>query len=180
MLRAIATLPVLAALCFAASPGDADAAAHGSLSAPISGPQLDALWPIDVDIEIVRLGDTAKSVLPRHRATVPDGHAMSLHSVVRTDRGQREFNLAVTPHHHPGAVELEWSLEVSDARYRPIGVASYLLHRLQLDDVLELEDAALSIARADIVEVFDEPHHKQIVIDGEVHEIRIFARAARG
>jgi hypothetical protein len=75
---------------------------------------------------------------------------------------------------------LEWALEVTEARYRPIDVASYLLHRLQLDDVLELDEAALAIARADIVAVHDEPHRKQVVIDGELHEIRIFARAARG
>lgn len=179
MFRALATLPLLAALALAVVP--ADAAANGSLGSPITGPQLDALWAIDVDIEIVRLGDEQRTVLPRHRATVPDGHAMSLHSVVRTDRGQQEFNLAVTPHHHPGdSVELEWALEVTEARYRPIDVASYLLHRLQLDDVLELDEAALAIARADIVAVHDEPHHKQVVIGGEVHEIRIFARAARG
>jgi hypothetical protein len=182
MFRALATLPLLAALALAIAP--ADAAANGSLGSPITGPQLDALWAIDVDVEIVRVGapdEQERTVLPRHRATVPDGHAMSLHSVVRTDRGQQEFSLAVTPHHHPGdTVELEWALEVTEARYRPIDVASYLLHRLQLDDVLELDEAALAIARADIVAVHDEPHRKQVVIGGELHEIRIFARAARG
>lgn len=180
MLRALATLPLLTALSFTAIPGDASA--NGSLATPISGAQLDALWPIDVEIEIVKLDDdTTTSIVPRHSVTVPDGHATSVHAIVQTDRGRREFSLAVVPHHHPGErVELEWSLEVTEARYRPIDVAAYLLHRLQLDDVLELDEAGLAIARADIVAVRDEPHRKQVVIGSEVHEIRIFARAARG
>ncbi len=179
MLRSLATLPLLAVCALATS--TTTAAASDSLAAPISGMQLDALWPIDVDVEIVRLGDDSRAVLPQHRATVPDGHRMSLHSVVQTDKGQLEFNLDVTPHHHPGDnVELEWSLEVTEALYRPIDFASYLLHRLQLDDVLELDEAALTIARADIVAVHDEPHRKRVVIGGQMHEIRIFARAARG
>jgi hypothetical protein len=141
------------------------------------------MWPIEVDIEIVKLDDdgaASRVVMPRHRAKVPDGHEMQLHAVVQTDKGQREFALDVTAHHHPDAVELEWSLEVLEARYRPIDVASYLLHRLQLDDVLELDDASLAIARADIVEVTDEPHTRRVVIGSEVHEIRIFARPTRG
>lgn len=177
MLRTLATLSLL----FAVTLSPATAAANGSLAAPISGARLDALWGIDVDIEIVRLGDEPRTVLPRQRATVPDGHAMTFLAVVQTDRGEREFSLDVTPHHHPGdSVEVEWSLEVLEAHYRPIDIASYLLHRLQLDDVLVLDEAALAIARADIVAVHDEPLRKQVVIGSEVHEIRIFARAARG
>lgn len=191
MLRALTTLPLFSAcvlasvMAFAGVADARDRVSASSLSTPITGARLDAMWGIEVEIEIVRIldgdDDTAtRVVMPRHRATVPDGHEMQLHAVVQTDTGRREFALDVTPHHHPDAVELEWSLEVLEARYRPIDVAAYLLHRLQLDDVLELDDAALAIARADIVEVKDEPHTRRVVIGSEVHEIRIFARPARG
>jgi hypothetical protein len=152
----------------------------------MTGPQLDVLWPIQVEVEIVRItadhtGDHTKSVLPRHVATVPDGHDMRLSSVVETDKGRREFDLGVVAHHHPGdTVELEWSLEVHEARYRPVGISGYLLHRLQLADALELGDESLQIARADIVSVAGEPMHDVVEIDGERHEIRIFARSVRG
>ena len=176
MLRAIATLPLLVLLTAT------NAAAADSLATPITGPQLDALWPIRVEVEIVRIGDDAtRVVLPRQVATVPDGHDMKLTSVVQTDKGRREFEIDVIAHHHPGdAVELEWSLEVHEARYRPIGISGYLLHRLQLADALELGEVALKIARADIVSVGSEPMHDVVEIDGERHEIRIFARSVRG
>lgn len=178
MLRAITSLP-LVLLLLASSTA---ASAGESLATPMTGPQLDALWPIRVEVEIVRItdGDT-RVVLPHHVATVPDGHDMKLTSVVETDKGRREFELDVVAHHHPGdAVELEWSLEVHEARYRPVGFSGYLLHRLQLADALELGDAALTIARADIVSIAREPMHDIVEIDGERHEIRIFARSVRG
>lgn len=183
MLRAIATLPLLAVLATSTSAAAvASAADSHSLATPMTGPRVDALWPIHIEVEIVRLSDGAtRTVLPRHVARVPEGHDMRLSSVVRTDTGRREFDLGVVAHHHPGdAVELEWSLEVHEARYRPIGVSGYLLHRLQLADALELGDAALKIARADIVSVAGEPMHDVVEIDGERHEIRIFARSVRG
>ena len=102
-------------------------------------------------------------------------------SAVRTDRGRREFALSVTAHQHPGdAVELEWSLQVRDAEYRKLDAPSYLLHRLQLSNVLELAEPTLKIARADIVSVRREGHTQRLEIDGELHEIRIFARSMRG
>lgn len=157
------------------------ASANGSLAAPITGPSLDALWPIEIEVDIVRIDEATHTVLAPHRAKVPDGHAMTLESVVRTDSGERRFSLAVVPHHHPGGVvEVEWSLEVHQAKYRAIDAAQYLLHRLQLDDVLELEDPSLTIARADIVEIDGTVHRKEVWIGEELHEIRIFARAVRG
>lgn len=177
MFRAIASLPLLVLLATStrASAGD-------SLATPMTGPRVDALWPIHIEVEIVRVADDAtRTVLPRHVAQVPDGHDMKLTSIVRTETGRREFEIDVVAHHHPGdAVELEWSLEVHEARYRPIGISGYLLHRLQLADALELGDEALKIARADIVSVAGEPMHDVVEIDGERHEIRIFARSVRG
>ena len=177
MFRAIATLPLLVLLA-----SSTRASAGESLATPMTGPRLDALWPIHLEVEIVRLGDDApRTVLPLHVADVPDGHDMKLTSVVRTATGRREFELDVIAHHHPDdAVELEWSLQVHEARYRPIGVSGYLLHRLQLADTLELDDDALKIARADIVSVVGEPMRNVVEIDGEPHEIRIFARSLRG
>jgi hypothetical protein len=177
MLRAFAALPLIALLATStiASAGD-------SLATPMTGARIDALWPIHIEVEIVRVADDAtRTVLPLHVANVPDGHDMKLTSVVRTDTGQREFEIDVVAHHHPGdAVELEWSLQVHEARYRPIGISGYLLHRLQLADALELDDEALKIARADIVSVSGEPLRDVVEIDGEPHEIRIFARSVRG
>lgn len=169
---------LLAGVCLAASP---TASANGSLAAPITGTSLDALWPIEIEVDIVRIDDGTHVVMAPHRAKVPDGHAMSLQSVVRTDSGERQFTLELVPHHHPGdVIEVEWSLEVHQSRYRAIDAAQYLLHRLQLDDVLELEDPSLTIARADIVEIEGTVHSKEVWIGEELHEIRIFARAARG
>lgn len=178
MRRATVSLPLLVLLATTS----ASVSAGESLSTPITGPQLDVLWPIRVEVEIVRVADDGTEVvMPRHVATVPDGHEMQLSTVTRTDKGQREFAIDVIAHHHPGdAVELEWSLEVHEARYRPIGMSAYLLHRLQLADALELGDSALKIARADIVSVVGVPMHKVVEIDGERHEIRIFARSVRG
>lgn len=198
MLRAIThrviTAPALAAV-FASSlvgglvvPTQASAS-NNSLTTPITGASLDAMWPIAVEVEIVRVdtdGETvprtrSRAVLERQRSIVPDGHELHLHSAVRTDRGRREFALSVTAHQHPGdAVELEWSLQVRDAEYRKLDAPSYLLHRLQLSNVLELAEPTLKIARADIVSVRREGHTQRLEIDGEVHEIRIFARSMRG
>lgn len=182
MPRAIAIRTVcttlLAGVCLAASP---DADANGSLAAPITGKSLDALWPIEIEVDIVRIDDGVHTVMAPHRTKVPDGHAMALQSVVRTDSGERRFDIQLVPHHHPGdTIEVEWSLEVHQSQYRAIDAAQYLLHRLQLDDVLELDDPRLTIARADIVEIEGAVHSQEVWIGEDLHEIRIFARPARG
>jgi hypothetical protein len=198
MLRALPrTVLAFATLaCLVATPGSVradgserprDRELAPSLSTPISSLAGDSLWPIALEAEIVRI-DTdddarmrARPVLQRQRTVVPDGHELQLHSNVRTDHGRREFSLAVTAHQHPGdAIELEWSLHVHDADYRAASVSEYLLHRLQLSDALELGEPALKIARADIVSVRRDVHRQRVEIDGELHEIRIFARSLRG
>lgn len=180
MMRRIATLLACSAI---ASIVPHDVGARESLATPITGRDLSQLWPISVEVEIVRLGDAdlpQRTMLPRQRARVPDGHRFELASAVRTSRGRRHFSIDVVARHHPDAVELEWNLEVRESNYRTIGVGQYLLHRMQLADVLELEEPGLRIARADIVTTRGETVRERVVIDGEVHEIRIIARSARG
>ncbi len=160
-----------------------DVGARESLATPITGRDLSQLWPISVEVEIVRLADadsTQRAMLPRQRARVPDGQRFELASAVRTGRGRRHFAINVVARHHPDAIELEWNLEVSEAKYRTIGVGQYLLHRMQLADVIELDEPGLRIARSDIVTTRGEMVRERVVIDDEVHEIRISARSARG
>jgi hypothetical protein len=168
-----------------AAPATAPAndAVGSSLATPITGRPLTELWPLDVDVQIVQLAtdDLPERVVLSHEARVPDGHAMAIDSTVRTPRGRRQFAMQLVARNHPGDdVELEWTLDVSDARYRAVGWRGYVLHRLQLADALELGEQVLVIARADIVATAGEPVRKRVTIDGLDHEIRMFARALRG
>lgn len=161
----------------------ATAPATESLATPITGRPLTELWPLHVETQIVRLAtdEAPERVVLDHRARVPDGHAMTVDSTIRTPRGRRQFALQVVARNHPGDdVELEWTLDVSDATYRAVGWSGYVLHRLQLGEALELGEQVLVIARADIVATAGEPIRKRVEIDGEPHEIRMFARALRG
>ena len=161
----------------------ANDASATSLATPITGRPLTELWPLHVDVQIVQLAtdDRPERVVLEHDARVPDGHTMAIDSTVRTPHGRRQFAMQLVARNHPGDdVELEWTLDVSDARYRAVGWSGYVLHRLQLADALELGEQVLVIARADIVATSGEPVRKRVTIDGLDHEIRMFARALRG
>lgn len=184
MLRRLAPIALAAAAVLVGAPAPAaDSAAASSLSTPITGRPLTELWPIAIEVQIVRLADDSapERVVMHHKATIPDGHAMGLESMVRTPTGRRQFAMEVVARNHPGdEVELEWSLDVSEATYRAVGWRGYVLHRLQLANALELGEQVLKIARADIVATAGEPVQRRVTIDGEDHEIRMFARSRRG
>ena len=193
---------VLAVSALAASmlASPAPATATDSLSIPISQAMAEASFPVRVQIEIVALdGDTDdgqaveavdvpaeaealdETPLPKRTIVVPDGHQLSFNTSVRRPHGRVDFDLQVVPRAHPqGAIELEWDLLVSEAKFRPMGVGGYVMHRLQLAGEPELGPAALSIARSDIVSTTGETFVEEVEIGDESYEIRILAESMRG
>ena len=193
---------VLAVSALAASmlASPAPATATDSLSIPISQAMAEASFPVRVQIEIVALdGDTDdgqaveavdvpaeaeeldETPLPKRTIVVPDGHQLSFNTSVRRPHGPVDFDLQVVPRAHPqGAIELEWDLLVSEAKFRPMGVGGYVMHRLQLAGEPELGPAALSIARSDIVSTTGETFVEEVEIGDESYEIRILAESMRG
>lgn len=179
----IALLPAVAATLLVGS----TAPASDSLATPITTEMADVTWPVKVEVEIANLdaqpdqGSETDAALSKREVVVPDGHRLSFESSVRSNEGRLDFDLRVVPRIHPrGAVELEWDLLVSEAKYRPMGVGRYAIHRLQLAGEPELGPATLSIARSDIVSTTDEPFVEEVEIDGQVFEIRISAQSMRG
>ena len=181
----------------------APATATDSLSIPISQAMAEASFPVRVQIEIVALdvetddGQAVEAVqavdvpaetdeldetpLPKRTIVVPDGHRLSFNTSVRRPHGRVDFDLQVVPRAHPqGAIELEWDLLVSEAKFRPMGVGGYVMHRLQLAGEPELGPAALSIARSDIVSTTGETFVEEVEIGDESYEIRILAESMRG
>jgi hypothetical protein len=176
-------LAVASAAFVMPAPAPANDATASSLATPITGRPLTELWPLELDVQIVRLATDTESerVVLEHSARVPDGHEMTIESTVRTPRGRRRFAMQVVARNHPADdVELEYSLDVSEATYRAVGWSGYVLHRLQLGRALELGEQVLVIARADIVATSGDAVRKRVQIAGEDHEIRMFARALRG
>lgn len=186
-------LALVAAVFGFAVPGSAPVAAANSLATPITGREVQELWPIEIRVEMVKVirpGEryrksvdgqpTATVPLPSQTVVVPDGHQLRFSSVVQTAKGQRRFELQLVARHHPEAVELEYDLEVSEASYRKIGVGDYLLHRLRLGPQMQLEEEGLKIARSDIVSTRDQSFASRIAVDGDVYEIHVFAKTTRG
>jgi hypothetical protein len=154
-----------------------------SLATPITGRPLTELWPLRVEVQIVRLASDGapERVVLEHAARVPDGHAIAIDSTIRTARGRRQFAMEIVARNHPADdIELEWTLDVADSTYRAVGWSGYVLHRLQLGDALELGEQVLVIARADIVTTSGGVARKRIAIGEENYEIRMFAQALRG
>jgi hypothetical protein len=164
-------------------------AAHAtdSLATPMTGRLAQELWPIEVSIAVVPANERTRGQndgqqppLPRRTVVVPDGHRLRFTSVVPGSHGKRRFEVAVVPRHHPDAVELEWDLEVHEARFRPVGWAGYVRHRLNLGQKLEVGEERLKIARSDIVSTRGEPVRVPFEIDGELFEIQMLAVTTRG
>jgi hypothetical protein len=178
--------PVILACVITAVAGSEPVGASDSLATPITGRQVQELWPLEVEVEIVRGADSdvahgspASALTPR-TVVVPDGHPLRFSTVIRTPRGKRRFDLAVVPRHHPESIELEWDLEVSEATFRLGDWQSYLLHRLHLGPQPGLDDERLKIARSDIVQVRDGSFRHTVDMGDEAYEIRIIARSLRG
>jgi hypothetical protein len=174
---------IAAGLLALAAPYEIGQAAD-SLATPIAGRQAEALWPIELQLELVALpasSNAGAASIETRAAVVPDGHRSSFTTAVRTPQGQRTFTLWVVPRHHPaGAVELEWDLEVAEATYRGSTVGEYVLHRLQLGPRPPLDEAQLKIARSDIVSTRGRPYTQVVEIGTQRYEIRIFAQSLRG
>jgi len=173
----------LAAVSFAPLPS----LAADSLATPMTGQNARELWPLDVTVEIVDVTPTRnakKGRMPRvmrpQSVTVRDGHRLKYSAVLLTPSGRHRLDLAVVPRHHPGAVEVEWDLEVAEAPYQTVDVGDYLLHRLGVGPTLKLDDEALVVARADIETTTEGRLRRRVRVGAQVYEIRIRAEVSRG
>jgi hypothetical protein len=160
----------------AAIPGD-------SLSRPMFSDRSEALWPLQVGMEIVDSdGDV---VVPLRELAVNDGQHTVFAEVIATPTGRHAFELELVARHHGrNKIELEYDLLVRQAHFESLTWTDYLLHRLSLAPRPELGPDAVAAARADIVETRqhpDEPAHTQLItVDGAQYEIRLYAASLRG
>lgn len=160
-----------------ATPGD-------SLSVPLFGDRSEALWPLQVGLEVVAL-DSDEIVVPRRELVVTDGQRTVFSEAIATPRGSHGFELEVVARHHAGAaIELEYELHVRQARFEDLTWTDYLLNRLALAPRPEVGPEALAAARADIVETQEDPdvpaHSQTVEVDGRRYEIRLYAASLRG
>lgn len=165
-------------------PALAQAAPGDSLSVPLFGDRSEALWPLQIGLEIIAL-ETGEVVVPRRELVVSDGQHTSFSEVIATPQGNEVFDLELIARHHADdAIELEYDLRVRQARFSGLTWTGYLLHRLALAPRPSVGPEALAAARADIVETHeqvDQPAHSQIVsVDGKRYEIRLYAESLRG
>lgn len=172
----------LIGLVFAAAPAHATTPGH-SLSVPMFGDRSEALWPLELGLEIVT--EEGVVVVPRREIIVADGQHITFSEVISTPRGSHAFDLEVVARHHArDAIELEYDLLVRQARFASLTWTDYLLHRLSLGPRPQLGPGAIAAARADIVETrerADEPAHSQVIaFDGARYEIRLYATTLRG
>jgi hypothetical protein len=159
----------------------AAALAADNLSVPLFSDQSEALWPVEVTMEIVPLSQGASIDTPVHRIVVADGQHLDFEDVIRTPAGQCSFDLRVVARHHANdAVEVEYDLRVAEARYQDMSWSDYLMHRLNLAPRPEVGPSLLSVARADIVAGAARTHSERIEVGGETFEIRISAKSMRG
>lgn len=160
-----------------ATPGD-------SLSIPLFSDRSEALWPLQVGLEVVAV-DTGEVVVPRRELVVSDGQHTIFSEVIATPHGTQGFELELVARHHAAdAIELEYDLRVQQARFADLSWTDYFLNRLALAPRPEVGPTALAAARADIVETHehpDDPAHSQTVdVDGQRYEIRLYAASLRG
>lgn len=164
------------------TPASATTPGH-SLSVPMFGDRSEALWPLQVGLEIV---DAAGNVVvPRRELVVADGQHTIFSEVISTPRGSHAFELELVARHHArDAIELEYDLLVRQARFASLTWGDYLMHRLSLAPRPQLGPGAVAAARADIVETQErehEPAHTQVIaVDGARYEIRLYATSLRG
>jgi hypothetical protein len=176
---------IFAGLVAATSLTPASAATPGhSLSVPMFGDRSEALWPLQVGLEIVDASGVV--VVPLRELVVADGQHTIFSEVISTPRGSHAFELELVARHHArDAIELEYDLLVRQARFASLNWTDYLLHRLSLGPRPQLGPGAIAAARADIVETHerraDDPAHSQVIaVDGARYEIRLYATSLRG
>jgi hypothetical protein len=178
----------VAGLALAGAAGPAVAA--DSLAIPITAQLRQALWPVEIGVEIIAVGpplgtqsptEPSSQVMPNNAVTVPDGNRVSFSRAIWTPRGRRAFAIDVVAHQHPGdEIELEWDLLVEDAPYETVSVGEYLLHRLRFGPRPGVGPEQVRVSRADIVTTRGEPHMETVEIDGQKYEIRVFVLSVRG
>lgn len=179
--RALALSTLALTLGAALFSGDATAATPGdSLSVPMFGDRSEALWPLKIGLE-VRSVESGKIVVPRRELVVADGQHTTFSAAVATPRGRRVFDVELVARHHAGEkIELEYDLDVRQARFAELTWSDYLLHRVGLGPRPALGPDALAAVRADIVETATEVHSQRFSVDGDVYEIRLYAKSMRG
>lgn len=173
---------VFAALMAGTSAASATTPGH-SLSVPMFGDRSEALWPLQVGLEIVDA--QGQVVVPRRELVVSDGQHTIFSEVISTPRGSHAFELELVARHHArDAIELEYDLLVRQARFASLTWGDYLMHRLSLAPRPQLGPGAIAASRADIVETRErehEPAHTQVIaVDGARYEVRLYATSLRG
>ncbi len=173
---------LVAATWLTPMPSNAATPGH-SLSVPMFGDRSEALWPLQVGLEIV---DAAgQVVVERRELVVSDGQHTIFSEVISTPRGSHGFELELVARHHArDAIELEYDLRVRQARFASLTWTDYLLHRFSLGPRPQLGPGAIAAARADIVETQErehEPAHTQVIaVDEARYEVRLYATSLRG
>jgi hypothetical protein len=177
-------LPILAVFAATLISASAHATPGDSLSIPLFGDRSEALWPLQVGLEVVA-ADTGEEVVPLRELVVSDGQHTIFSEVIATPRGTRGFEVELVARHHAGdAIELEYDLRVREARFEDLRWTDYVLHRLALAPRPQVGPQALAAARADIVETREDPedpaHSQTVEVDGQRYEIRLYAASLRG
>jgi hypothetical protein len=155
-----------------------------SLAVPMFSDRSEALWPMQVGVEIVD-SETGHLVVPRRDLVVVDGQHTTFAEVIPTPRGQRAFEIELVARHHAAnAIELEYDVLVRQARFARLTWRDYLLHRLSLGPRPQLGPRMIAAARADIVETRQgleaAAHSQPVVVDEDRYEIRLYAASLRG
>lgn len=159
----------------------ASGAGGSTFATSMFGDERDALWPIDLQVEIMPLDAEDDQSRVHRRVAITDGQWTSFSHAVETSRGLDRFELELTAHHHAqSAIEIEYDLAVIETPYERTTVADYLLYRLSLGPAPVLGEPALKAARADIVTTRGTPVLSTVTIDERRYEVRLSATRLRG
>ena len=159
------------------------ASAHGSdiFNTSLFADESDALWPIEVKVELTPLDAHTEHAPFVHRQVVSDGHKVQVAHVFRSGKGLHDLQVEVVPRKHAGkAVELEYDLSVRESAYERVTLGAYVLHRLNLGPGPEVEAPALRSVKADIVSVRDRAHTVLMEVGTVRYEVRLAAATVRG
>lgn len=136
-----------------------------------------SLWPVAVEVELLlAVGDGDFVPVSEPIVTVvPQGRRIDVSSDVRVPVGRDRVAVEVRAHEHAaGTMELEWSVDITGARYERQGPWAYALHRLGLDRPT-LGAPRLRLARADL-ERTDGNWEQTFELHGYRYKLRIVAR----
>jgi len=176
------TLGAATLLCTQTAAADhVDAAETSTFATSIFEDESDALWPIDLQVDILPLDANDDADAVHRRVVITDGQWTSLAHVIETPQGLDQFELELTAHHHAReAIEIEYDLTVAETPYERTSVAGYVLHRLHLGPAPVLGKPALRVARADIVATRGTPVRSTVTIGARRYEVRLAAAKLRG